>query len=89
MVAMTVEAIMECRRHPDLFTPAEAMEYLHLSPDAERTLETLRTSHGLRGVQIGKSLMYHRADLDKLVEQLWGLRVESKRNPRLKIGGTV
>lgn len=69
------------RRHPDLFTPAEAIQYLRMDelyPDkpAEelaRTLETLRTSHGLKGQKIGKAMMYHRRHLDALVLNLYGI----------------
>jgi hypothetical protein len=76
-------------RHPDIFTAAEALEYMHLSGDAERTLETLRITYKLKSAQIGRSLMYHRADLDELVERMFGRRVQPGRNPRLKIGGAV
>lgn len=62
------------RKHPDVFTPEEAVEYLHLDPETGlRTLETMREKHGLVGVQMGKGFMYHKRNLDALVERVFGL----------------
>lgn len=63
---------MSDRRHTDLFTAAEAMEYLHLTADDERALETLRSTHGLHAARIGKAYMYHRHDLDAVVLRVFG-----------------
>lgn len=64
-------------RHPDIFTAEEAMEYLHIPAGETRTLQTLRESHGLRCVMVGRNSMYHRVDLDQLVERMWGLKAKS------------
>lgn len=61
------------RKHPDLFNAVEALEYLHLAEPTDRTLETLRQSHGLVCFSIGKVTMYHRRHLDSLVERLAGM----------------
>lgn len=61
------------RRHPDLFTADEALQYLHLSGEADRTLETLREKHQLIGQKVGRALMYHRRHLDSLIDRLFGI----------------
>jgi hypothetical protein len=63
----------ETRRHRDIFTPAEALAYLGVEGDAERTLKTLREEHGLICFRIGQRTMYHRAHLDNLVLRLAGI----------------
>jgi hypothetical protein len=64
----------DLRKHPDLFTPEEAAEYLHLDPETgKRTLETLREKHGLVGQQMGKGFMYHRRNLDEVVNRVFGV----------------
>lgn len=80
------------RRHPDLFTGAEALEYLHLASDQERTLETFRLDYGLPAQKMGRELMYHRADLDALVVRIFehgrgATRQKTPTGPRLKVGG--
>jgi len=65
----------EARRHPDLFTKAEAMEYLHLGPDQECTIKGLRDKGLLEGVKIGPEFMYHRDELDAAVSQLFAERL--------------
>jgi hypothetical protein len=73
----------EDRQHADIFTPKEAAVYLHLDPDAgERTLETLREKHGLQGFQIGRTLMYHRAQLDACINRMCGAPVVNGRGGR-------
>lgn len=67
------------RKHPDLFTEAEALDYLHLKPDAERTLKTLRDAHSLPGYKFGNEYLYHRKDLDSLVSRV--CQCQSQRNP--------
>jgi hypothetical protein len=70
----------ENRKHPDVFTPEEAATYLHLDPDTGlRTLETLREKHELVGFQVGKGFMYHRRNLDALVERLFGIESGGKK----------
>jgi len=75
--------------HPDLFTAAEALIYLHLPEDSGRTLETLRASHALNGVKLGRELMYHRNDLDACISRLFGkstaFRPDRPIRPRLKV----
>jgi hypothetical protein len=64
----------DTRKHPDIFTPEEAVAYLHLDPEGGlRTLETLREKHGLVGQQVGKGYMYHRRQLDAVVDRLFGV----------------
>lgn len=60
----------EPRRHPDLFTAEEAIEYLRL--DSIRSLDTLRENWGLRPIGLGKAGLYHRRHLDELVEKAAG-----------------
>jgi hypothetical protein len=60
------DEMSETRKHPDVFTAEEAVEYLHL--DSEQTLRTLRDRFGLVGIPFfGKELRYLRKDLDALV----------------------
>jgi hypothetical protein len=70
------------RRHPDIFTGEEALAYLHLPVDMVdpadgarrlKTLEWLRAKHDLVGHRIGRSMMYHRNNLDGLVERIFGI----------------
>lgn len=57
------ERASENRRHPDIFTPEEAAEYLHL--DSVRSLDTLRAEYGLIGHRgLGQGFLYSREDLD-------------------------
>lgn len=59
------------RKHPDLFTPEEAAEYLHL--DGTRSLETLREKFGLIGYPgVNKAYLYYRDDLDACAMKLVG-----------------
>lgn len=72
------------RRHPDLFTAAEALEYLHLPPDSIGTLDSLRDRFkGFReaGRRIGKEYTYHRRDLDKLVDEIFGFTDHAEADP--------
>lgn len=63
----------DSRRHPDLFNAAQAVAYLRLdSETGERTLETLRTTHGLQGQKMGRGFMYHRRYLDSFVDRMFG-----------------
>ncbi len=62
------------RRHPDVFTGAEALAYLHLDGKAtERTLEHLRDHHDLASFRIGNATLYHKSVLDGLVLRLAGV----------------
>lgn len=56
-------------RHPDVYTAAEAAAYLGL--ESERSLESLRDKWGLRPLPFGRGL-YHRRDLDAVVEAAMG-----------------
>jgi hypothetical protein len=59
------------RKHPDIFTPDEAADYLHL--DSVRGLETCRRDFGLAGYAgINKSFIYHREDLDRCAMRMCG-----------------
>lgn len=65
------DAMSETRKHPDLFTPDEAAEYLHL--DSVRGLDTLRKDFGLTGYAgVGKSYLYWREDLDNVALKIVG-----------------
>lgn len=66
------ETETQVRRHPDLFKASEALAYLRLDSTSEHTLETLRRSHGLTGFMVGQEMMYHRRNLDSLVDRLSG-----------------
>jgi hypothetical protein len=56
------------RRHPDVFTGAEALEYLGLDPVAnDNLLVTLRDKGVLTGWKPGKEYLYHRLELDAAV----------------------
>lgn len=75
-------------KHPDIFTPEEAAEYLHL--DSVRGLDTLRRDYGLVGYSgVNKSFVYHRDDLDRCAlrmcgkDQAWAVQ----RGGGLKIAG--
>lgn len=69
------------RRHPDIFTAAEALAYLHAATGTERTLETLRTTHKLPSSKIGYETVYHRAHLDALVLRIFGLDQRMRAKP--------
>lgn len=59
------------RKHPDLFTPEEAAEYLHL-PSVE-TLKTLREKKVLVGFpDWTRYTIYHREDLDDCAARMCG-----------------
>lgn len=58
------------RRHPDIFTPGEAAEYLRM--ESERSLETAADKFGLVGFRVGKGLMYWREDLDQCAKRMFG-----------------
>lgn len=74
--------MIEQRKHPDIFTPEEAIAYFHLDTEGgERTLETLRTEYGLVGKRIGKGYMYHRAALDAVVNIIFGIQATARRQP--------
>ena len=60
----------ETRKHPDLFTPAEAAEYLHL--ESVNTLETLERDHKLQRCKAGKAVLYWRKDLDAVAYSIAG-----------------
>lgn len=69
------------RQHPDIFTPDEALAYLHL--ESVRSLEILENDFGLQGFKgVGKSRMYHRDDLDAAVLRWFG-RTPSKKGLRI------
>jgi hypothetical protein len=83
----------EPRKHPDIFTAEEAAEYLHLDRDkGEQTLKTLREKGVLTGFWLGPGLMYHRRDLDRAADVIFGVTtaIETKpsksRAPQLRIG---
>lgn len=60
------------RRHPDVFSAAEALAYLHRDPVADANLiETLRDKGVLIGTKIGRELMFHREELDAAVMLLF------------------
>src|SRR4051812_35838680 len=70
----------EPRRHADLFTPTEAAEYLHLDPaTAESTLKTFRDNYALVGQKMGHTYMYHRKNLDALVDRIFGFPVGGRK----------
>jgi hypothetical protein len=58
------------RRHPDVFTAAEAAAYLRL-PNV-RAFNRRRREHGVRGVRSGGSWLYSRATLDALKRLMFG-----------------
>lgn len=75
-------------KHPDLFTPAEAAEYLHL--DSERGLETCRRDFGLVAhAGVNKSFLYHREDLDACALRMCGKdrSWNAQRRGGLKLAG--
>jgi hypothetical protein len=75
-------------KHPDIFTPEEAVEYLHLKD--ERELRTLREDFGLVGFPgVGKGFMYWREDLDRAALRWFGRDKEwaVKRGRGMRITG--
>jgi hypothetical protein len=64
------------RCHPDIFTSEEAAAYLRLPTEA--TLEWLRQNGFLDGHMIGKTLMYHREDLDACAYRMFGKAVPGR-----------
>jgi hypothetical protein len=65
----------DARKPPDLFTPDEAAEYLHVTVV---TLDTLRRNYRLRGYSAGKSYVYWRADLDDCALRIVGIEPPSR-----------
>ncbi|MBC8105899.1 MAG: hypothetical protein H7Z14_04865 [Anaerolineae bacterium] len=66
------------RRHPDLFTEAEALSYLGIVVESEsdrgRAIAALRENNGLVGMRFGgRHYMYHRAHLDDCVARTFGV----------------
>jgi hypothetical protein len=65
------------RRHPNIFSSAEAAEYLHL--DSERGLQTLRNNFGLIGyLGVNRSYVYWKDDLDACALKLFGRDVKTR-----------
>jgi hypothetical protein len=63
------------RRHPNIFTAAEAAAYLGL--DSERSLETLRRDFHLIGHRpAGKAYLYWKAELDRVAAKMFGVEDE-------------
>ncbi len=58
--------------HSELMNEAEALAYLHLTPDDAHCLKTLRVQHGLHSAQIGRNTMYLKSDLDRIIERIFG-----------------
>ena len=65
-------------RHPDLFTAEEAAAYLGL--EGPRSIQRLRQQGRIEPVDLGRRNLYHRADLDALVDSL-ARRGDAKPNP--------
>lgn len=58
-------------KHPDIFNPQEAAEYLHL--DSPESLRTLRAKSILVGYEgWAKHMIYHRADLNLCALKMCG-----------------
>jgi hypothetical protein len=57
-------------RHPDIFTPEEAAEYLRL--ESVRTLDWLHMHFKLHYQVMGTVKRYHREDLDSCVLRVFG-----------------
>jgi hypothetical protein len=75
------------RRHPDLFTPDEAAEYLHL--EGPQCLAALRDAYQLTGRRVGKGFMYHREELDTCALRIFDkdAQWQAHEQPRLKLSG--
>lgn len=67
------------RRHRDVFTGPEALIYLGCPDGTERTLESLRSTHGLPCFRVGQATCYHRLHLDALVARLAGIDVSRRK----------
>lgn len=88
----------EQRIHPDLFTPQEALEYLHMPYDSDRSFDTFKEQGILTGAAFGRTTLYHRDELDALVIHKFAFVEQAKRTakispaaqpesgPRLRIG---
>lgn len=67
---------------PELLTEDEAIRYLRLDANGcnnpKATLKYYRDQGNLRGVQIGKKLVYPRKELDLMVERLLEKRGDSR-----------
>lgn len=60
---------------PDLLTAEQAIVFLQIAKsktkNPERTLVHYRTTGKLRGVQIGRAMLYPVQELDRFVRELW------------------
>lgn len=83
-MAMATTGADAPRRHPDLFSEAEAATYLCVT---ESQLETLEAEFGLKGWKVGRAKVYHRRDLDATALRMVGLTVprELTRGQDLKM----
>jgi hypothetical protein len=68
----------QLKRHPELYTAEEAVEYLRL--DSSHSLETIKKNYGLKPLHLGKQPVFHRKDMDEAVEK--ALRGEAKPHGR-------
>ena len=83
--AEKVEGMTEARKHPDIFTPDEAVEYLRL--DSTRTLDWLEKHFHLRGHVIGSVKRFHKEDLDECALRAFGKYESGKQARGLKLAG--
>lgn len=76
-------------RHPDIFTVSEAVSYLRLdaacptTDAAHRRLNELCREGQLNPITLGKTRVYHRADLDQFVASLVISVSETEGNGRV------
>jgi hypothetical protein len=78
----------ETRKHPDLFSPDEAAEYLHL--EGKESLKNLREKGLLVGYSgFARHLIYHREDLDRCALRMCGRNPDAGKPNKmeLKIAG--
>lgn len=67
------------RRHPSIFTRAEATAYLGLK--STRSLHSVEKDFGLTGHRpAGREKLYHRDDLDRAAEKMFGKDLPAGRS---------
>lgn len=66
-----IDPVLFPRRHPSIFTRAEAAAYLGLK--STRSLHSVERDFGLVGhIPAGREKLYHRDDLDRTAAKMFG-----------------
>jgi hypothetical protein len=72
----------DARKHPDLFTAAEAMEYLHMDgPGHEGTLAAFVRGGHVPAHPLNGSNYFWRDELDELAEKMFAIRRHAGEEP--------